>query len=429
MRGHHRRRLTFAATASLAVAIAACGGSSSDNAAGGGSTAASTTAQTVSGEYGQTLKNGTYGENYNAPAAAIDQALLGKDGLPTDPMARNIVLAALARSATKVDEAKALECWKKNTCETGTGGEITVGLADGFGGNVARQMFKMEFIMQALTYKDIGKIVYTDANLDAQKAISDMRSMVAQGVDVVVSYPDAGKALLPVYRQATQRGTPVSLWAGANLGKPGTDYMTYTGRNYCAIGKAYAKIMNDNLPDGGQIALLGGTPGNTTSPQWQKCEKADLNPNVKVVATADTSWTRQGALQAMSGILAKYPDLKGVSYDYGDAFVGAMRAFEATGKKLDLIATVETDENSLFCAWKKAADPNFKLWTFVAAASEARMDLTAGMMKRQGAPVPSGIITQAALKRVDENSCRPDLAAAAPPSALVPHDLQEQMFK
>ena len=101
-----------------------------------------------------------------------------------------------------------MECWKKNTCDTGTGGKLTVGLADGFGGNVARQIFKMEFILQALTYKDIGKIVYTDANLDTQKAISDMRSMIAQGVNVIVSYPDAGKALLPVYRQATQRKAP-----------------------------------------------------------------------------------------------------------------------------------------------------------------------------------------------------------------------------
>ena len=429
VRGHHRRRLTLAAMASLAVAFTACGDSASDDAAGGGSTAATTTAETVSGEYGQTLEDGTYGEKYAPDPATIQQALLGKDGLPEDAMAKNIVLAALTRASTQVDQAKALECWKKNTCETGTGGKLTVGLADGFGGNVARQMFKMEFIMQALTYKDVGKIVYTDANLDAQKAISDMRSMVAQGVDVVVSYPDSGDALLPVYRQATKRGTPVSLWAGANLGKPGTDYMTYTGRDYCAVGKANAKILNENLPDGGEIAFMGGTPGNKTSPQWQKCEKAALNPNIKVVATADTNWTRQGALQAMSGILAKYPDLKGVSYDYGDAFVGAMRAFEATGKKLDIVATVETDENSLFCAWKKADNPNFKLWTFVAAASEARMDLTAGMMKKQGAPVPPGIVTRAALKRVDESSCRPDLAAAAPPSALVPHELQEQMFK
>ena len=135
-------------------------------------------------------------------------------------MAKNIVLAGMARVRRAGRSGQGLECWKKNTCETGTGGKLTVGLADGFGGNVARQMFKMEFIIQALTYKDIGKIVYTDANLDAQKAISDMRSMIAQGVNVIVSYPDAGKALLPVYRQATQRGPRVAV-ANANIGKPG----------------------------------------------------------------------------------------------------------------------------------------------------------------------------------------------------------------
>jgi hypothetical protein len=55
--------------ASLAVAFAACGDSASDDAAGGGSTAGSTTAETVSGEYGQTLKDGTYGEKYTPESA------------------------------------------------------------------------------------------------------------------------------------------------------------------------------------------------------------------------------------------------------------------------------------------------------------------------------------------------------------------------
>ena len=50
----------------------------------------------------------------------IEQVLLGKDGLPEDAMAKNIVLAALTRASTQVDQAKALECWKQNTCETGT---------------------------------------------------------------------------------------------------------------------------------------------------------------------------------------------------------------------------------------------------------------------------------------------------------------------
>jgi ribose transport system substrate-binding protein len=417
----------------VSVALAACGSSSSGGSkattATGSTTAKVARAGSPQNPFGATLPNGKYGENYNPVAADVKQVLLSTNGLPRDQMAKNIVLAALARARKPVDENKALECWRKNDCQTGTGGKLTVGLADGFGGNVARQMFKMEFILQALTYPDIGRIIYTDANLNTQKAISDMRSMIAQGVDLVVSYPDAGDALLPVYRQATQRDIPVSLWAGANLGKPGTDYLTYTGRDYCAIGRAYAKELNQQLPNGGKIALLGGTPGNKTSPQWQKCERQDLNPDIKIVATADTGWTRQGALQAMSGILARNPDLNGVSYDFGDAFVGAMRAFEAADRPLDIDATVETDENSLFCAWKKANNPNFKLWTFVAASTEGRMTLTAGMMKKAGAPVPPDIVNQAALKQVTASSCRTDIAATAPPSSLVPPELQARMFK
>ena len=433
------RRRSLVALALMLVAmvcfVAACGDDSSDSASGGGGS--DTTAKSkgdvapagsAENPFGASLANGTYGENYNPPKEVIDQSINGPDALPSDPMQKDIVLAGMARVPAQVDQDKAMECWKKNTCETGTGGKLTVGLADGFGGNVARQIFKMEFILQALTYKDIGKIVYTDANLDTQKAISDMRSMIAQGVNVIVSYPDAGKALLPVYRQATQRKVPVALWSNANIGKPGTDYLTYSGQDICSLGKSYADIMNEQLPDGGEIAFLGGTPGNTQSPAWQKCEREGLNDNIKVVATADTNWTRQGALQAMSGILSKYPDLKGFSYDYGDATVGAMRAFKAANKPLDVVATIQSDDNPLLCAWKKEDNPNFKVWVQSALFTQGRTALTAAMMKQQDAPIPAEIIFKPALRQVDESSCSSTIPANGSPSSTVPADLQQKMF-
>lgn len=431
-----RRAIGLLALVALALGVAACGSSGGSGSGGGASTSADTTGVSAKvapkgsaeNPFGATLPNGKYGENYNPAKADVDQAFYGVAALPTDPMQRNIVLAGMARVRKPVDETKALECWKKNSCETGTGGKITVGLADGFGGNVARQIFKMEFILQALTYPQIGKIVYTDANLDTQKAISDMRSMIAQGVNVIVSYPDAGKALLPVYRQATQRDIPVALWSNADIGKPGTDYLTFSGRNICDVGKEYAKILNENLPGGGQVAFLGGTPGNTQSPAWQKCERAALNPNLKVVATADTNWTRQGALQAMSGVLSKYPDIKGVSYDYGDAMVGVMRAFKAAGKPLDIVAQVLSDENPLLCAWKAEDNPNFKLWAQSALFTQGRVALTAGMMKKAGAPIPPELIFAPALKQVNASSCRTDIPANGSPSATVPAELQKRMF-
>ena len=281
-------------------------------------------------------------------------------------MQKNIVLAGMARVTAQVDQDKAMECWKKNTCETGTGGKLTVGLADGFGGNVARQIFKMEFILQALTYKDIGKIVYTDANLDTQKAISDMRSMVAQGVDVIVSYPDSGDALLPVYRQATQRKVPVSLWSSANLGKPGTDYMTYTGRDNCAVGKSNANILNEQLPDGGEIAFMGGTPGNNLA---RVAEVRAGGPERQHQGRRD----RRHELDAPGRAAGDVRDPEQVPRPQGRLLrlrrrhVGAMRAFKAANKPLDVVATIESDDNPLLCAWKKADNPNFKVWRAVSA--------------------------------------------------------------
>ena len=378
--------------------------------------------------FGATLAEGEFGESYLPDQALLDQALGGAASLPEGDMQRNIALAAVARASMDVDEDLALECWKNNGCDTGTGGELKVGLADGFGGNVARQLFKMEFILQALTYPEIGTIAYTDANLDAQKAISDVRSLVAQDFDVILSYPDAGEALVPAYRAATEEGSQVVLWSNANIGEPGTDYLTFSGSDICAIGTKYGEIMNEALPDGGQIAFLGGTPGNTQSPVWQDCEREALNDNIEVVAVADTSWTRQGALEAAGGIISQYPDLDGWSYDYGDAFVGVIRAYEAAGIPMDVVATIQSDDNPMLCAWKEVGNPNFVIHHYVALFTQGRIGLTAAMMKLQGAEVPPELIFQAELKTVDENSCRTDIPDDGSPSTLISGELQSKMY-
>ena len=95
----------------------------------------------------------------------------------------------------------------------------------------------MEFILQALTYPEIGEIGYTDANLDTQKAISDVRSFAARDFDIIISYPDAGEALVPAYRAAMEQGAKVITWSGTKVGEPGTDYFTYSGPDVCAIAR------------------------------------------------------------------------------------------------------------------------------------------------------------------------------------------------
>ena len=163
-----------------------------------------------------------------------------------------------------------------------------------FGENVYREMSKMEFILQALTYPEIGHIIYKSANVFSSSPgdpLADFRSVISQGADVIVNFPDIGDQYLPVFKEAKDAGIPVATYAWGYVTGPGENYSTVVGEDTCALGKAFAQQMNDNVGSG-KIALMGGTPGNPLSASWQKCEKEALNPEIKIVGTYDTNWGR-----------------------------------------------------------------------------------------------------------------------------------------
>src|SRR5580765_1001619 len=71
-------------------------------------------------------KGGGFGEVYQARAATLKRTLFNATLLPKNPASRRIALAGLGRADRKVNLALALRCWKNNTCNTGTGGKLTV---------------------------------------------------------------------------------------------------------------------------------------------------------------------------------------------------------------------------------------------------------------------------------------------------------------
>src|SRR5262245_37325560 len=186
-----------------------------------------------------------FGEVYAAKTATLKKTLFKATLLPKDKLSRNIALAGLGRADKKVNLALALKCWKQNVCNTGTGGKLTVAYIEQFGENVFRQMSHMEFILQALTYPQVGKIIYSSAHLDFNKAFADGRGALAQWVDVIVSYPDFGDAMIPVMKEATDAGIPVATYAWGYVSNPGKNYLTVVGEDTCALGKTYAYVMNN----------------------------------------------------------------------------------------------------------------------------------------------------------------------------------------
>ena len=127
-----------------------------------------------------------FGESTDADPALVDKALGPVE--PSDEASWNIILASIARANQDLDQAtidKAMECWSNQECDTGTGGEIVMGYADGGGDtvNVWRAVSHMEAILQALTYDEIGTIVSTEANFDPDPAVpaNDIRFLISGG--------------------------------------------------------------------------------------------------------------------------------------------------------------------------------------------------------------------------------------------------------
>ncbi len=42
------------------------------------------------------------------------------------------------------------------------------------------------------------------------------------------------------------------------------------GEDLCALGDSFAGVLNENV-GGGEVGMLGGTPGNALTLGWQRC--------------------------------------------------------------------------------------------------------------------------------------------------------------
>jgi len=408
-----KRLFAINMTIVLALALAACRGPATE--------------APVAGATGPGIEGADqYGERYDADPAVLTKSVGTTEGIP------QIALAAIYRGGLPVDaerQALAVKCWKEKICDTGTGGAITVALADGFGENFWRQMTHMEFILQALTYPEIGKIIYITSLGDTARSVTDFKSLVAQDVDIIVGFPDAGDALLPAVREATERNIIYITHSYGRIGEPGKDYPTFVAEDVCLLGQLFAETLNKEVGSG-KVAFLGGTPGNALSAYWQSCEEPALSKDLTLVGRADTSWTREGTLQAVSGFISSDPDIKGYSYEAADSFMGGVRAYEAAGLPLDIVVTLRTDEMSLFCEWKKINNPNFKVFYASGGNYQSRIALTAAMMSLKGYELPvDGIILPTVMRQLDASTCNPDLPQEASTSSLIPIPIFKEMGK
>jgi ABC-type sugar transport system substrate-binding protein len=180
----------------------------------------------------------------------------------------------------------------------------------------------------------------------------------------------------------------------------------------------------------GNIAFLGGFPGNPLSLGWQKCERPALNRKIKVVATEATNWDSSKVQEVVAGILARYPDIKGWSYEYGLGMAqGGLAAYKAAGKPFNTVLTLRTDDVGMGCAYDKLKNKNLKVFYYTSGNPQIRVALTAGLMKLKGAKIPPTIVFPIQLQdQAKRDQCAKGYPQEASATSLIPLSLLHRMY-
>jgi hypothetical protein len=314
-----------------------------------------------------------------------------------------------------------------------------MGYADGGGLNVWRQVTRMEAILQALTYPEIGTMMFRDAqwNPDPAVAAGDIEFLIQAGVDFIIGYPDQGTNIADAILDAKAAGIPYSTYSAGWVGLPGQegalvpgeDYLTVVGEDLCALGDSFAAVINDGVGTG-TVGLMGGTPGNALSAGWQQCYEKALDPGIKTLGPADTYWSNDVALQTVSGWLSTDPDIAGYAYEYADGLNTALQAYDDLGIPIPpLTIALRTDEQTLFCTAKKMNDPDLHIWFSAGGNFQSRTAVTASMLYLQGAEIPPEIVVPHVMREVTDDDCDPNrVTPTVSGTSLVPDSVLALMY-
>src|SRR5690349_6851308 len=134
--------------------------------------------------------------------------------------------------------------------------QASIALADGFGDNTWRELTRYSAVTIAAQCPSVTGYTYANGEGNTQKAISDLNSLVAQGVTAIVDFPDAGQAMLPALTKAYQAGTIVVPYRVFPGGKAGENYSAYVSTDFTSAGVLWGNDVATALNGKGNVVFL-----------------------------------------------------------------------------------------------------------------------------------------------------------------------------
>jgi len=244
--------------------------------------------------------------------------------------------------------------------------------------------------------KELGdvEVIYTGpTTTTAEGQIEVINALIAQKVDAIAVSANDTNALVPALKKAMDRGIKVISWDSGVA--PEGRSMHLNPSSNPLIGNMIIKLAADNLPDGGDVAVLSATATSTNQNVWIE-EMTKVLPNYKginVVATVYGDDLADKSYRETQGLIQSHPNLKAIIAPTSVGIVAAAQAVTDAGKIGQINVTGLGLPSEMAGHVKSGASKSFAIWNPIDLGYSATMianDLIGGAEAKPGAELKMG---------------------------------------
>ena len=255
-------------------------------------------------------------------------------------LAMAMFLVACGNTAAPAEEAEVEEAEAAGGVEDVEAEGDAAGLKIGATYYSLQNEFTMRMDNQAKKWAEANGVEYTgyDGNYDAATQLTQVETMIEDGVDAIVLNPQDADACAACVDAAVAAGIPI---VGVNTMVNSDKLTSYCGSQDVSAGEDIMQYMIDYIGnDEFNIVVIEGPMGQSAQLQrWEGINNilAD-HPNIKILAVDTANWSRSEAMTLMETWLTTYgDDINAVIGENDEMALGAREAIKAAGKDIPCI--------------------------------------------------------------------------------------------
>lgn len=190
--------------------------------------------------------------------------------------------------------------------------------------------------------KELGhELIVLDSQNDPSKELGNVEDLLVRGVDVLLINPTDSDAVASAVKSANRSKVPVvTLDRAANKG----EVVSHVASDNVLGGEMAGNYIVEKLNGSGKVVELEGIAGTTAARDRGEGFNKAIAGKLTTVAKQPADFDRTKGLNVMENILQGQAEIDAVFAHNDEMALGALKAIEATGRKIMVVGFDATDD-------------------------------------------------------------------------------------